>query len=205
MVCIYIFPSNDPQTVQQRIQLAVNGFSNTNNLPIPQAEDLIIARTEAGKPYFPYVPHLHLSISHSGKYWGCAISDETVGFDIQESEQPKNETVDDMYKRHQKMAVRFFHPKEAEFVSQDCRYHFLTVWTAKEAYVKHTGHGIDRYFSEHCVIPETADEQQHIRGNAAEIQWSALGKIFWKSYFGEDYTMCVCTDSPCARIVEAII
>ena len=205
MVCIYIFPADDPRSIQQRLQHAVSGFCSANHLPIPQPEVLITARTEQGKPYFPHCPQLHFSISHSGKYWGCAVAEQCIGFDLQEKELPKYETLDDMLKRHQKMAERFFHPLEAEFVSWDCCHNFLTVWTAREAYVKHTGQGIDQYFSEHCVIPEKPDDQRRISGNTAAIRWSAMGKNFGKTYLGEGYTMCICTDMPCDWSVQSLI
>lgn len=201
MTCIYIFWDEDPRTVSQRLQRAVSGFCSRVGMDIPPQAALTTARTELGKPYFPALPHLHFSVSHSGEYWGCAISDQTVGFDLQEREKPKNETYEGMLRRHEKMAHRFFHPVEAGFVSQDCRHNFLTVWTAREAYVKHTGQGIDRFFSEHCVVPESPEEQRPISGNSEAVRWSAMGKSFWKASVGEDYLLCVCTETACDCIV----
>ena len=196
-VCIYIFSVSDCRSIQQRLTYAVTDFCKRGDLPLPVPEALTTDRTEKGKPYFPNAPHLHLSISHSGQYWSCAICDETIGLDLQEKETPRNETVDEMLQRHQKMANRFFHPLEAAFISQNCAHNFLTVWTAREAYVKHTGQGIDRDFSEHCVIPKHPSHWELICGNTSGVSWSAMGKRFWKSCFSDCYVLCVCTESPC--------
>ena len=192
-VWISVFAADDPRSVPQRLEQAVAVYCTACNIPAPPPETLVTARTVTGKPYFPHSQQFHLSISHSGDYWACAIGEQPMGLDLQDRELPqREETMEEMLRRHQKMAHRFFHPLEAEFVDQDPRYNFLTVWTAREAYVKFTGQGIDKHFSEHCVIPENAAT---ISGEIADIRWSAMGKEFWKTYF-RDYTICVCTESP---------
>ena len=200
-VWIAVYGADDPYTVQQRLELAVAAFCEISGIPMPPAEQLATARTDRGKPYFPLAPHFHFSISHSGKYWACAIADQIVGLDIQQKERPRRETPEEMIRRHQKMARRFFHPLETEFVDRDPGYNFLTVWTAREAYVKYTGQGIDQYFSEHCVVPEAEADLKRVSGRTDGVHWSAMGKYFWKSYFDGDYTLCICTDTPCEYTV----
>ncbi len=202
---IYLFAAEDPKTVPQRLHLAVSDFCSACGMDIPPAEMLHITRTQAGKPYFPAWGQVQFSISHSGKYWSCAMANQAIGYDIQENERPRNETPDEMIKRHKKMALRFFHPLEAEFVLLDCKHNFLTVWTALEAYVKYTGQGIDRHFSEHCVIPDEKALWQGITGNKADIHWVAMEKNFYKTNYGSDYTMCVCTDEPCECTIISYI
>lgn len=196
-VWIYVFPVNDSSCSQQRLCLAVTDYCKSCGIPIPQPEKLAVVRTEKGKPYFPYSPHIHFSISHSGEYWSCAIADQTIGYDLQEPVLPRNETPEEQALLHQKMASRFFHPAEAEFVSMDCLHNFFAVWSAREAYVKYTGQGIDRYFSEHCVVPDSLGEQCRISGTAENVGWYAMGCFFWKAYYDGGYTMCVCTEKPC--------
>ena len=201
-VGVSLFSIHDPNGVQQRLEQAVAAFCRDCKITAPSAEDLKIARTPLGKPYFPLLPWLHLSISHSGEYWACAITDQVVGFDLQQAEQPRRETQEEMLRRHQKMAHRFFHPMEAEFVDTDCANHFLTVWTAREAYVKQIGTGIDQYFSEYCVVPTDRQNWHHISGRSENVQWTSMNKHFRKGYWGTDYTLCVCTDTPCEWIVS---
>lgn len=203
-VWIAVYEVDDPKSVQQRLEQAVAAFCGISGIPVPPKESLLTARTDRGKPYFPLAPQLHLSISHSGKYWACAIADQNVGLDLQQREHPRGETPEELLRRHQKLAHRFFHPLEAEFVDQDCVHNFLTVWTAREAYVKHSGHGIDQHFSEHCVVPEDEVDRCRISGNTAGVRWSAMGKSFQKTYFDGDYTLCICTDAHCEYTVKAL-
>lgn len=90
------------------------------------------ARKDGGKPYFPLVPNVHFSISHSGDYWACAFGPAPVGLDLQKH-QPC---------RSAQLAERFFHPQEALWLKQRQYRDFFQVWTAKESYVKFTGAGI---------------------------------------------------------------
>ncbi len=113
----------------------------------PSGEALLIAREEKGKPYFPKLPYVHFSVSHSGKYFACAMSDIPVGLDIQEHTRRKNESEADADARRMKIAKRFFHPDENEYASCGPAVRFFKVWTAKESYVKLTGKGIDADFS----------------------------------------------------------
>ena len=199
---ISFFSIHDPNSVQQRLEQAVAAFCSICKISAPSTEDLTIARTPLGKPYYPLVPWLHLSISHSGEYWACAIADQVIGFDLQQTEQPRRETPEEMLRRHQKMAHRFFHPLEADFVDLDSANHFLAVWTAREAYVKQIGTGIDQYFSEYCVVPEDHRDWSRISGRSDNVQWTSMNKYFRKGYWDKDYTMCICTDSPCEWIVN---
>ena len=195
-VWISVYLADDSSSVQQRLEQAVAAFCRGCGIPIPPPENLVIGRTDRGKPYFLHEPQLHLSISHSGNYWGCAIANQTVGFDLQQKEQPRQESPEEM-------ANRFFHPQESKFVAQDCAYNFLTVWTAREAYVKYTGQGIDQFFSEHCVVPKDEQDQLRISGDTGRVQWFAMGKYFQKMNFDREYVMCICTDAPCECTVIA--
>ncbi len=118
----------------------------------PMGDALLIAREEKGKPYFPKLPDVHFSVSHSGKYFACAMSDIPVGLDIQEHTRRKNESEEDADVRRMKIARRFFHPDETEYASRGSAVRFFKVWTAKESYVKLTGKGIDADFSGFSVF-----------------------------------------------------
>ena len=170
-----------------------------------------IARTESGKPYFPNCPGLHFSISHSGRYWACAVSEAEVGLDLQQYVKRRLETREEAAKRFQKMAHRFFHPVESAYVDGDPYTRFFQVWAAREAYVKYTGQGIDKHFSKHCVIPGGKAENfpepngDQTTGSAAlqtvlqtvgqagrQTVWHAMGCEFWACDWEAEYTLCVC-------------
>lgn len=101
-----------------------------------------------GKPEIVDFP-LYFSLSHSGDYVLCAISDREVGADIQ-----KLQTVD-----FSKLASRFF--AEAEYKAlEECDSEaerqklFFRLWTNKEAYGKMTGQGIMAALNSDVLYPQ---------------------------------------------------
>ncbi len=83
---------------------------------------------QAGKPVFAERDDLHFSLSHSGPYAMCAISDSNVGVDVQKI-KPIHMAV-----------ARRFHFKERDWLAEqptDTQNHaFYELWTRKEAWVK---------------------------------------------------------------------
>jgi len=219
IVCVYIFDMEDGRTPQERLEAAVEEYCRACRQDLQEifrerehiSRFLRVERTETGKPYFPECTSIHFSISHSGTYWACAIAGENVGLDLQEHTLAKGESREEAAVRFRKMAHRFFHPKEAGFVDLDSYHNFFTVWTAREAYVKHTGQGIDKYFSEHCVVPREETWRQisglpethiHASARSGQVIWQALGKWFWKTLYNDNYTVCICTETPCECKVQ---
>lgn len=102
-----------------------------------------IAVDENGKLYLPGVDDFFFSLSHSGEYAACVVSDVPVGVDIQQ----KRET-------RANIARRFFQCEEAERIEKQPREKqtdmFFRYWTGKESYLKLKGEGIlgglDRFF-----------------------------------------------------------
>ena len=110
-------------------------------------ERFTIERQTKGKPYFKDMPDLHFSVSHSGDLFVCAFSELPVGVDIQEYKKRPDEA-----ERCRKIANRFFHFDEIDALDADTVSAFYNIWTAKEAYVKYTGDGIDGDFSAFCIF-----------------------------------------------------
>ena len=94
-----------------------------------------IAVGESGKLYLPEVDDFFFSLSHSGEYAACVISDVPVGVDIQQ----KRET-------RANIARRFFKCEEAEIIEKQPKEKqadlFFRYWTGKESYLKLKGQGI---------------------------------------------------------------
>lgn len=85
-----------------------------------------------GKPLLLNNLHIHFNISHTGHYIACAVSDESVGIDI---ELIKPVDI--------KIAERFFTTDEIVYVKQGEReQRFYEVWTKKESHVKWEGKGL---------------------------------------------------------------
>ncbi len=90
---------------------------------------------EKGKPEIEGFP-LYFSLSHSGKYVICAVSEQKIGADIQKYEKVEE----------RKLAKRFFTGEEYQLLEQSNEEQrqalFFTLWTQKEAYGKLTGQGV---------------------------------------------------------------
>ncbi len=194
-VYIYIFDNQDGRSAEERLRLAITGYCSEAGLEFEEdlSEIFKVERTERGKPYFPHCPQIRFSISHSGSYWVCAVAGEQVGVDLQEHVRAKEETIEGASARFCKMAHRFFHPKEAQFVELDCYRNFFGIWAARESYVKYTGQGIDASFSEYCVIPEEEEKWPGLQERSEAQSWQAEGVWFWEILYQENYTLCVCT------------
>lgn len=98
-------------------------------------DDSLFSRNEFGKPFIPDCP-FHFSLSHSGQYALCAVSDREIGCDIQ--------LITD---NRESIAHRFFHPNEISYLNSISdedrrRIAFFRIWTIKESYVKLDGRGL---------------------------------------------------------------
>ncbi|MDO4978862.1 MAG: 4'-phosphopantetheinyl transferase superfamily protein [Candidatus Saccharibacteria bacterium] len=87
-------------------------------------------KNEYGKPYLKGNP-VFFSISHSGPYTICAISDQEIGIDLEEN-VIRDRIVD-----------RFFTTKEQDSVKNNPD-SFAEIWTLKEAYSKYLGTGLSK-------------------------------------------------------------
>ncbi len=90
-----------------------------------------VKKNKKGKPYFRGGSR-HLSISHTGNFWACVFSDGLVGLDIQEL-KPAIPI--------EKIARRFFTPKETDLIIEKGEEAFYALWTRREAVGKLLGTG----------------------------------------------------------------
>ena len=93
-----------------------------------EPENLNIARSVNGKPFFENYPDFHFNISHSKNAFAIAISDRPVGIDIELLKTP-----------NLAVAKRFFTCKELDYVNQSPNPRFFEIWTKREAYIKRHG------------------------------------------------------------------
>ena len=103
-VVVSLFHVRDERTVQSRIKEAVEDYSRTYKTEDSQVKLLY---ESGGKPYLESRA-VELSISHSGELWGCALSKEPVGLDIQLIRE----------KGVCSVAKRFFHPEEYRYLQE---------------------------------------------------------------------------------------
>ena len=96
--------------------------------PLPE-----VARTELGKPWFPALPEIQFSISHSKALILCALSDRPVGVDIEDirprrDHLPQYALTKEEFQTYQALGGDW--PA------------FYGLWTKKEAWCKYTGQGL---------------------------------------------------------------
>ena len=87
----------------------------------------VICAHPSGQPYIEG-SNMHISISHSGEYAVCALSENPVGIDIEKIREVNERLID-----------RVCTAREREYVTSNER--FFEVWTAKEAAYKKQGTG----------------------------------------------------------------
>lgn len=132
-------------------------------------ENLAFARTTEGKPYVEDYPEICFSLSHSGRYAVCLISDQNVGADVEyknrklllsENDSKLLSVIKGSFSEEE-LADYQNTPKElqTEF--------FLRMWTRKEAVSKAVGKGLAMDFSKICVPDENVlsfwlDEEHYI-------------------------------------------
>jgi len=179
-VSIYILNEGKcvkPETSNERITRCVKLFSGLAEVP-----DII--REEHKKPRFQPDIGIYFSVSHSKNYWFCAVSRTEIGIDIQHIGSIADK---------QKIAKRFFHKDEYEYLKKNEFKEFYSVWTAKESYVKYTGQGITDSFAEFSVA-DTNGIVEYI--NAGQIKFLD---------FDENYRVCLCAKKEIGVIKKCLL
>lgn len=126
-----------------------------------------IEKTPGGKPYFADKQGLFLSLSHSGEYAVCAVSDVPIGVDIQKWQDTKHSIL-----------KRILCPGEE---GTD----LFRLWTAKEACVKCTGMGLSKDFRELFTDFLNGEVKDMVTGER------------WRLYTAEEptgYSLAICTE-----------
>lgn len=93
-------------------------------------------RTIHGRPYFPDAPNFFFSVSHSGRFWGCAVDRMPLGFDLEDRGRKR------LMRSAAAIAKRFFTPEEAGYVACQGEEAFFRIWVRKEAALKYAGVGL---------------------------------------------------------------
>ncbi len=151
-------------------------------LPELAEADLDIQRTEKGKPFIVYgdsgkaVSAVHVSVSHSGGYWACVVSDRICGLDLQEMRPAAAE----------RLADRFFTLQEGLYIKEAGLSGFYELWTRREALAKYTGLG---FFGMSGLRPELVNSE----GRPAEhVIWDGKTVVFQKLQEPEGFMAVWC-------------
>jgi 4'-phosphopantetheinyl transferase len=121
---------------RQRIMgniLIKNELSNILNIPI---RSIKVNKTQKGKPYID--DHLSISVSYSYNWIVCAVSNNTIGVDI--------EKVNNLIFDYNLVEYVLTKNEKRKFDSiksiNNQQSYFFSIWTAKESLVKFLGEGI---------------------------------------------------------------
>lgn len=100
-----------------------------------------------GKLFIPG-EEIHVNLSHSGDWAVCAVSDGSVGIDI---ERVKTADI--------AIAKRFFTPQEYNYIKNSALQDdaFFEMWVRKESFIKAVGKGLAIPLSSFSVLGETVE------------------------------------------------
>ncbi len=188
IIHLYIIRNTAREQREERIRAVLRKHYGTDIAQLPT-----LYKTEKGQPYLS--DGSCVSITDSGSFWMMAVADVPIGIDLQLHAVGKGKRAgeDPLSRQCRKLAERFFHPEENEYVQNGCPdgsseveviHRFFEVWTAKEAYVKYTGQGIDGTFSSFSVRREGMQE------------------LFRYPEVAENYTCCICSTQQSLLKVE---
>ena len=173
--CVSLLPEERRQKAERIINKNQALLSATAGLMMKEvlgiSEDGMIKFGEHGKPFLEHGPCF--SISHSRRYSVLAVSENSIGIDI-EMHETFNEQI----------AKRCFTEEEQDF-SKLSTENFLRIWTAKEAVLKFLGTGFSFSPKKFSVLP--LSEEHEISGQKIKIFCSDInGAIFTAAFCGEE-------------------
>lgn len=153
-------------------------------------EDIRLTCGDQGKPALADHPGVHFSLSHSGQWVLCAVSDREVGCDVEQ-----------IRKAPLQVAKHCFSPSEYDAVcaSPEPEITFFRLWTLKESFLKAVGKGLSlplRSFSIRISRMGIRLEQSPFPGPALHFREFDLQEGYCCSCCGED------PDIRTLRIVE---
>ena len=192
IVFLYFFDANDGRSTEEKIVSAAKQYAKANR--ISTLFDPVIHRTKAGKPYIAGHTEIGVSVSHSGDWFVCALTEGNVGVDIEQHKRAQKNGQAEIEERFVQIAKRFFHPEEAAYVAQSPMCRFYMVWTAKESYVKYTGTGMNETFGERSVVSAQAMDEKSYR-EGLPIGWIGEDVCFKQMLYEKEYTLCVCKEN----------
>ncbi len=148
---------------QKRAQKAAAGLL-LNHLFGDNRQPPHLTHSSRGKPYLAD-NRAFFSLSHTGNWVICAVAHNEVGADAQ-THGDYNERV----------AARYFTPREIAWLNDDRNGRFSRLWTYKEAYVKFTGLGL-MLPTNSFTVPTPPDG------------WDDTNHVCWKEYTIDNNTV----------------
>lgn len=111
------------------------------------AKNLVFETKKSGKPYCKNAD-IEFSISHSGDYAVCAVSDKPIGIDIQKIAHYSEKTAKRVCSEKELSEIEKSEDKDAEFIK---------LWTKKEAILKRDEKGVFSIGIKNCLDGEEVE------------------------------------------------
>lgn len=129
-----------------------------------------------------------ISVSHSGDYAACVISDRPVGIDIQQIRPVRTNTLHHFFSEAgiKAFVSDYEISQETAFLNEKARNAFLWQWAAKESYMKLTGEGMRLGFER--LLIDRIGKNICIRD---QMNRYAPARIY-EHHVLEDYCLTVC-------------
>jgi len=145
---------------------------------------ITISRPEGKKPFLPNYPDIHFSISHSGEWVVCAVSDTEIGIDIEKigEKEVKSSLKSRVLTKNELGYLETLSNKQKTTI-------FYQYWTIKEAYSKCIGLGLGIDFRK----IEIAITGQEITLTDNGKKWDGMIRSL---DFSKDYALALCTEKP---------
>lgn len=159
-------------------------------------ERLTISRTDSGKPFLEE-SKIQFSVSHSNEKFGFALhSTHKIGLDIQEI-YPISSL--------DRVINNFFSDKEIDHLNSISDDHllqdrFFAIWTAKEAYLKATGVGIEESFKRLSILPESEGFQIFSLDDPDQQEWNLRSLDL-----AEGYRVVVAIEGEISEMIQSVI
>ena len=169
MICVYIQKWKKEQGVPWQHILADILKKDYGMKQCPE-----ILKDEYGKPYFEGQP-LCFNVSHSGEYLAIAVSEQSVGIDIQKRKEIK----EGMYRK-------VVQQKEEVLIGEERRKDFLRLWSLKESFVKADGRGLRISMKDYWFEKENGQYFVNYGGQRAAYTFNIEETLV------EDYVISVC-------------
>ena len=138
-----------------------------------------VSTNSYGKPYLSYYPDFQYNISHSGNWVVAAVSDKSLGIDVEQIRD-----LDDFMD----IAKRFYSEKEYVFLlegEETTRLaSFYDIWTKKESLIKAIGEGLSIPLQS-FTVPFTSGGKIDYKGNS----W----RICIPEFCDEHYKISICS------------
>ena len=163
----FVQPKKKERILKQRIKqnadnmligeiLTKAAIKKTFGIDIAKQE---FAYTEYGKPYLPYLSDIHFNISHSEEYVVCAVSDKSVGVDIQKISEYNPIVAEKVCTQQELKQIENSADKSSEFIK---------LWTQKEAVLKMYGTGIASGDIKNCL------DNHNVKSERIEDYWLSI-------------------------------